>query len=323
MPEATSQTRTRSPRRGLTRSLILFAFIAFFGMYMLRGIPGEVARWKMAAAEDLFFAERFDPAFAMAADAQRWDRDNVFFGTEQARWNRQTDNLSAALESLNATLETANGDKDATAELLIQRADLLQAMDKHTEALADVEKVFELLKLARSPSDENKRYVPQRVNTRAYFIARARAAQQASDKQLGEALEDMRELMRYWDVNLNSTRLHDVSPIGKMQFRVTELGYLDTYAYLRLLNREVGPALHDFNRCIAMCDHLMALAVSLSSDTRYSAEMQSFLYILRDHKAVILYHRGQTHELLQNDAAAIADFQAAKLLGFNKKLGRW
>ena len=217
---ASGRTGANSPTqsaRGLSRSLIAMAFLAFVGLYVFRDFRGEIGRWKMAAAERLHDQQQIDEALLVAQDAQRWDPDNFQFTRKRVNWLQQHSDLPSALAAVDALLESVRGDDRQTAAVLIMRADLLQSMDRHREALADSEKAFELQKVARKP-DGDLPYDPSAVNTRAYFIARARAAGHASDEQVGQALNEMRELIRIWNTNLNS--LSSASPTAEVEFRM-------------------------------------------------------------------------------------------------------
>ena len=323
MPENTANANRPEQRpRGLSGSLIGMALLVFIGLYVLRDFRGEIGRWKMATAEHLHNQHQVERALAAARDAQRWDPDNIQFARKQVAWLRENNDLFGALETLNTLLASVQGDDRQTSTVLIMRADLLQAMGSHEEALVDSEKAFELLNVARTPNAGGP-YNPSAVNTRAYFIARARAARQANDKQVGQALVEMQELIQFWDVNLNSLSSGSASPASKMEFRIAELMFLDTYAYLRLQARDLQGALYDLNRCVAMTDHLLALAESESSRLGQYAVMQEYAAQLREHKAVIIAHRGAAYRALGNPAAADADDEIARELGFSPQVGRW
>ena len=296
------------------------AFVVFISLYVLRDYRGEIGRWKMAAAEKFHNQHDIDQALAAASEAQHWDPDNIQFTRKRVDWLQKHEDLPAALEAVDDLLESVQGNSAQTSAVLIMRADLLQSMKRHKEALADSDEAFKLQGVGRTPSD-NKPYSPSAVNTRAYFIARARAAGQASDEQVGQALVEMQELIRFWDVNLDS--VSSSSPTSMFEFRVAEIMFLDTYAYLRLYAGDHQRALFDLNRCVEMTDHLAALAESESAELGQSPMMQEYVSQLPDHKAVIVAHRGAAHRMLGNTAAANADFQTAAELGFNPRRGLW
>ena len=310
----------------ISRGIFGAILLVFIGMYMLRDIPGEIGRWKMAGAQKLHYQQQDERALAVAADAQRWDPDNSLLIETRVAWLRQQGDLSAAIDVLDNALDYAQTNKELQFRLLFTRADVLQAMNRHGEAIDSANEACELIKAARNPSEKGKNYNPQAINHRAYVIARARAAGFGSDQQLGEAREDMQELIRFWDVNLDAFKSHAASSEAMMNFRVTEVSYLDTHAYVVLQaggEHQARAALLDFNRCIEMCDHLMALAASQSTELGQSATMRQFMFQLQENKAVIIAHRAEANLALGNKIAAKLDAITAKELGYNKQTGTW
>ena len=323
MPNDSATRDVPRPRsRNIVPSLFGMFLLNFILLYALSDIPGEIGRWKMAAAEKQLHQGEFEQAIATADDAISWDPDNVRFLQTRINWLQGHGDAEEAKAAIDQLLAEADDDRNVAAQLLFQRAGLLQSMGQHAQAVADANKAFEYANVTRKPSDDGT-YDPEVLNGRAYIIARAAAASQVSDEELGKAYEDMRELVRFWHVNLDSF-VEETGSLGpSLNFQYNELMFLDTFAYVRLYAGEPQDALRDFNRCLAMCDHLTALAKNNARNLGEGETMRRRVRQLKETRAVVLHHRGEAYRQLGNSAAANADFFAARRLGYDPKSGVW
>lgn len=321
--------RRPPPRQSILLRAAVFTSLALFMFMTACGwdIGEHISNWRFALGLG-GEGQTAEEALRQSDAALRWDPDNAQILLSQIALYRRQGDLETALAKTQQLIDATPTFSEEHFTALNQRADLLQVLGRHQEAIAEADKMVALAeqassRLASRGSAESMLHSMR--NTRAYFIARAAADQKAAPeekptaKQKGEAqeemltvLREMRAAYRGGSQNLSAKMLHWES----------ELSYLDTLAYLRLYSGN-PMALRDLNRCVDQCEYLVQLWQSVAADRIEFAALANMGQRLEHSYAAILHHRGEALALAKNYEAAQRDKKLAEQFGYNPKLGNW
>ena len=309
-------------RKSLTRSWVAAAALVFVGVYSIGHTPGEVSRWLMALARSQYRSGETPQAFETLDAAQRWAPSDEGIANTRIAWHQLQGDRESALREIDALLEAAKDDRNAQMSLLIRRAELLQVMGRHREAIADANQYVEYEKAYNRPVNDRAANLSA-FNTRGYFVARAAAENQATDEETGEALLEVASVLVYWHKHRHAHGAGSEYLYDRITYQSQELAYLDTYAYLQLAARDRAGALKNLNRCIGAGESLLELALNASRDSQQYAPMIQLAQGLQSALAVFYHHRSEVYFSIGNRADAQHDFQRAVELGYDKETGNW
>jgi tetratricopeptide (TPR) repeat protein len=290
---------TASQRRWLVIAgalLVIFGSAAFL-------LPPEIARWYAAAAEEAALDRDYDRAVHRMSQALWWHPDDAQLLVRRAELRRKTNDLEGSLADCNQAWEHAVGGDRVT--VLEQRMTVLQRLGRHADALADADRIVEIVENApnRAIDRGNGQIVtlPLALNNRAYAHALAE-----------------RDLER---------GLADIERAFALLGSEGDAALLDTRGYLHYLLGNVDAALSDMERSVqlAEADQLNFQAIRTAQwqrgvDPRFLEEQGE---LLDQSLAVHYHHRGLVYQQLGREAEAEKDFTRAEQLGYDPAAGVW
>jgi len=113
--------------------MVLLFFAALTAPCIAALVPREIALWHLIAAQEDRAAGRKDQAYDRLQDAIRWSPKNAGMLRQRAVWRLEDGQQEAALTDVNLAADAAPDD----VEVLELRAQILQHLDRHAEAIQD------------------------------------------------------------------------------------------------------------------------------------------------------------------------------------------
>lgn len=238
----------------------------------------------------------------------------TYFAT--AREKMQAGQFEAAL----ADLETAISWSQESSEVYYLQAQALQQLRRHEEALAAANKLLEMA----------PHFAPG-------YGVRGLVLQQL--KRYDAAIADLEEAARLaadgdpWPLNnLAYVRalagddlpqaLDEAQQSVKLAGKPIPASILDTRGYIYYLLERHDEALADLDAAVEAADRTCEETLDDPLFEQLTAEQQQYVHQQVDEPlAIMLHHRGQIHEVLENDDEAQADFQRADELGYDPEAG--
>jgi tetratricopeptide (TPR) repeat protein len=269
------------PRRrlhtGLTLALLIFG--VFVGAAIYFALPGELVRWKIAAADEKRLSGDLPGAIADLDLALQRHPDNVQLLSKRAEWHLEQENYDAALEDCNRLIELRPND----AQRYILRTEIYHFRGEHRRAVEDWKHIMEM-------------GVARNTQARANLLNGFAYARALANIELDEALVDIDEAMR----------------------RSGEAYYmLDTRGFLFYRIGDYKRALSDLDRAVENAEEdYEATGATRGFGSPDPREREQQAQQVARNFAVIVYHRGLVHEALGDDEAAEADFRRVRELGF-------
>lgn len=312
---------SRTPRLLDLRAVVVILLVAAPMASILYDIPGEIGRWKLAVAREQYRRGQRDVAIESVDEALRWAPREEEVILQRLDWLDAQGNLQGALQVADAALKAHSDNVAAQMKLLQRRLSFLQRLGRHAEAIRDANQLVELGPEQPAGPHPDRLDRASLLNARAYTIARAAAAGEASQEQVINAIADMQTVLQAMGTQRDSDSWDDLS--FRLAYWEKELMYLDTLAYLQLAAGAPRTALRNFNRCVQMCEFLLPLWESYSGDGIDTLTTTRIRRGLLVHLAVILHHRGETFRALGNEEAARRDIETAKRLGYNRADDIW
>lgn len=249
----------------------------------VKQFPREIALWVAATAIEARLNGETGAAMQGLDRALTWDPRNARLYLQRAVWNREDGKFDAALDDCERAIELAPWNPMG----YFQRSEVLQHLRRHDEALADWKKIAELNAQQRDMSDVSV------WNGLAY-------ARAIADQEIEAGLEDIQRAVK---------RQPDSPEI------------LDTQGYLRYRAGQFTEAIRDLDEAVAM----MEIALKRKEDTL--GKVPSPVVDLREAEyerkrmslvlAVVLYHRSLVLDKMDQSAAAAADRDRVRQLGFD------
>lgn len=290
----------------LTISGLIIVTIALLGR-------AEVARWHQASAENAFADQRYEDAIAAANRAIQWDPKNEAMVNLRALARMQNDDLEGSLSDLDELIAAAARDDEAMEgrderdmQLLRQKANTLQRLERYTEAISILDEIlkYRQSEYSKRDDDESRQNYAMALNNLAYTVAQAFTAtddQQTFD--VAVALAQSRE-------SLDLLRFDDPATI-------------DTWGYLLLLNGQAESAVEQLQRAVMLTEEEQAGYRKRLQQVADQRALQMQLLLLDQQLAVILHHRGEAYAAIGETDKSNADIAKAKQLGYDPEKGIW
>jgi tetratricopeptide (TPR) repeat protein len=232
--------------------------------------PPEIAAWHLAAAQEERTAGNKNRAYDHLQDAIRWSPRSAGILLQRAVWRLEDGQTEAALTDANAAAELRPDEY----QVLSIRAQILQHLDRHVEAIQDW-KTIDRLSLTRGTPDRA---------TALNGLAYARAV---GKLDLKEATRNVEEALK---------------------FDPTNWALLDTRGYLLHLQGEHARALVDMDAAVKGMEGLRP-----GPDLKPPADIDtSGINNLEQGKAVIHYHRALVLQALGRENEAEQDLRRAR-----------
>lgn len=159
--------------------MFLLLFVVLTAPCLTALVPREVALWYLIAAQEDRAAGKSDKAYDHLHDAMRWSPKNAGMLLQRAAWRLEDGQAEAALTDAHAAVELA---PDTYTALLV-RAQILQQLDRHAEAIQDWKAIDRLSQTHGIPSRA------QSLNGLAYARAVGKLDLDEARKNVAQALE--------------------------------------------------------------------------------------------------------------------------------------
>jgi tetratricopeptide (TPR) repeat protein len=225
----------------------------------------------------------------------------------RARVRAELQDLPGAESDANEFVNRAKYDKNAyqLRSQILQRLSFATGVDRHKEAVADLEQAREL------SSDKD----PMPFNNLAYGRA-------LSGRDLEQGLKEANQAVDLW-TSQAADPLYERGQQRDLRLKGSQAAILDTRGYLHFLAGNLKEGLADMDQSIKSEEEVEAAMMRIPElqkpeNEKVRARFQEEF----DHTmAVLRHHRGLIHEKLGNQEAAKADFEKAKALGYDPKRG--
>ena len=242
-------------------------------------VPREIALWHLIAAQEDRAAGQKNEAYDHLQDAAGWSPKNAGLLLQRAAWRLEDGQIEAALTDANAANELAPDNYTA----LLVRAQILQQLDRHAEAIQDWKTIDRL---------SQTRGIPDRA-TALNGLAYARAV---GKLDLGDALKNVNQAL-------------ELAP--------QEPAILDTRGYLLHLQGQSEQALPDMDAAVKGMEADLPRQKSPPAASRSVLSADIDLDGLNNPEqgvAVVRYHRALVLKALGREKDAQADLDRAKKL---------
>jgi tetratricopeptide (TPR) repeat protein len=242
-------------------------------------VPREIALWYLVAAQEERAAGHKDRAYDHLQAAIRWSPKNAGMLLQRAVWRLEDDQTDAALTDVNDAVELQPDEY----QVLSIRAQILQLLDRHAEAIQDWKTIDRLSQTRGTPHRATA------LNGLAYARAVGKLDVDDALKNVTEALELVPK----------------------------EPAILDTRGYLLHLQGQDEKALPDLDAAVSGMEAALPLQKSQPKGGRsvLSADVDlGSLNTPEQGVAVVRYHRALVLKALGRDKEAEKDLQRAREL---------
>lgn len=308
----------------LQARIVLSVALALLGGWLLFiNLPREISRWYQAAALVAYDRGEFSRAMYLLDRSLALDSKQPEVFARRARWRLDasppTDVGEEERQKLRQKLlEGSLADSDEAIDLESdfiearwQRAEALQRLGRHDEAVAECTEVYEILqRLAREHPEHSFAWnLARALNNRAYFRARGNI-------ELEEALADVQLALKLLAASGGANPGDD-----------TLFTFLDTEGYIYYRMGDYEKALTDLEMAVsgATRSYITQLR-TLDWQMQITPDEMTYRFLKKQNEeklAVIYYHRGQIYEAMGREDAAENDFNLAKDLGYDEEAGVW
>ena len=262
--------------------LLLFIVSLVIGPLVYFALPGEIARWRIASAEEKRLNGDVKGAIQALDLALEEDPNNSQLLRARAKWRLENKDYSAALEDLDKLCQQRPDDES----LVILRIEILQSMGRHADAVTQAKELLEMGTLQIATVRAIK------LNLLAYSRALANI-------EIDEGLTDIDEAIR---------------------IRGETFELIDTRGYLYYRDGDLDRALNDLNRAVEIAEEEYEQWLKESKQGRMGLsddrEMQLQSRQQAKPVAVIRYHRALVHQALKHSDDAATDNKRVRELGF-------
>ena len=200
------------------------------GPLLVIGVPAEVSRWYQAAANEADLGGDFALAVQRQGQALRWGPHDPKLLVRRAELRLKLRDLSGSLDDCNRALEAA-ADGDVVVAL-VQRMLTYQRLGRHADALADTDRIVEIV--SQAPDQEVEVDDGSSVNYAIALNYRA-YARALANQDLAAGLADIEQAFQL---------------LGSEN----EWAFLDTRGYLRYLQGDAAAGLPDLDRAVQMAE---------------------------------------------------------------------
>jgi tetratricopeptide (TPR) repeat protein len=272
------------PRRRFVFPVVLVVFLSILGLFlgamMYFAVPGEIARWRIASAEEKRLNGDIRGAIADLDKALAQNPDEMQLLAKRIEWNIDLQDYDAALADCDRMValrpDGLNG--------YLLRSHVYQHRGEHEKAVADWKQIMQL-------------DIVQTTRVRGFALNGLAYARALANLEIDEALKDIDEAMR------RDGERYEM---------------LDTRGYLLYRSGDYERALDDLNRAVENAEEVFDASQPEQKGIGWPdrREQQQEQRQLARHFAVILYHRGLIHQARGDKPAADADFDRVRKLGF-------
>lgn len=253
------------------------------------GLPREIARWYVAAAEEADLQGRPDEARQKVDLALDWHARCLEALLFRAQMSLDAGDLEAALKDASLAVDLQ---EDAGISARMIRSLVYQRRGEHSQALQDLNEIVQFSSQDFYDSHLRNRFYAESLNNRAYGRALAH-------RELEAGLEDAQKAIEL------------AGPVGS---------YLDTRGYLFYLMGKYPEAVADLEEAVRRTEADRELeGKRMVQESRRERLDRSY----REALAVIYHHRGLAYEKIGRSAEAAKDLERATEYGYDPKKGVW
>lgn len=266
------------------RLIVLLILVGLIGPCTALFVPREIASWHLANAREARAEGDNDRAYAEMTSTLRWRPDDPRLFLQRAAWRLRDGEEKRALSDIKAAEDRTRDNY----ELLAVKAQLLQHLGRHAEAISAWKSID---RLSKQPRGEPERAMA--LNGLAY-------ARAVGKLELKKALEDAAEALR-------------LAP--------GSAAVLDTHGYLLHLNGEHEKAIVEMDQAVKGMEEELILIQSLSPEDWRRTQIAnsggidlSELNKPETGAAVVRYHRALVLKALGREDDAKKDLDRARTL---------
>jgi hypothetical protein len=297
------------PRRRIAW-LVWLWLLLLVGLVGVVEIPSEVVAWKYAAALEAREAGKKELAYRELASIRQQNPDDLVSKLRLVQWYNEDGRYTEALTLLNEIIDS-NG---ATTSRLMFRSQLYHHLQRHQDAVADLEAVY---RRAQSTGE-----IPTAIAANQLAYARA-----VGKIDLEQALREIEFPVRNARAELNE--FQDLVQAKKIERALNPAllkalaekqsslaAYLDTRGFINTQLDRPKQAEADLDEAIHLCTD--ALNFELKNSKLYSVvnrtarEYFSRVQANKHSLGVLHYHRGLNRQKLGQEAEAKKDFDRAR-----------
>lgn len=264
-------------------SLVLagMAIVAIFGL--LTGGKRELANVSLAYAYGNYSDGDLPGAIGWLDQGIAWFPDDSMLFFTRAQFREESHDLEGSLADYNRVIELAPDFALAYSE----RSRVYQRMDRHAEAIADLERARDL-----RPTGE-----ASPLNDLAYGRALAGVDLEQGLAEIQQAIEQEK----------NSREIYS---------------FLDTRGLLYHLLGRNEEALVDLNRAIELAESARGKDLARAAEQKLRETQMAWLKQMLDRPLAVLYHhRSEVHRALEHAEQADFDLRRGDELGYSRELG--
>jgi tetratricopeptide (TPR) repeat protein len=262
--------------------LLMFIVGLVIGPLVYFALPGEVARWRIASAEEKRLNGDITGAIQDLDKALQEDPNNVQLLRTRSQWRLDNKEYSAAL----ADIEQLGKLRPEDETLAFQHINILQAMGRHADAVTMAK---QWLKMGTF----------QKTQVRAVKLNMLAYCRALANTEIDEGLTDIDEAIRIMGEK------HE---------------FIDTRGFLYYRDGDLERALNDLNRAVDMGEEEYTQWLELTNKGRLGSSDRRELDLQARERArpvaVIRYHRALIHEGLGHKEQATNDYKRVRELGF-------
>lgn len=279
----------------------IFSSVALIVFVLLQQIPSEIARWYRAAAIEQWTQGHKEQARETLNDSLRWQPGSLYVPRVLAVWEKEEKNYVKALEYLDTCLESIPKDTS----LLMERAELLQLLDRPAEAIA----IFKAINAQSIASGLPAREIA--LNALAY-------SQAVGNLELPEALTNINSALEILETFPATEKDQTAAATSKLMC-------LDTRGFILYRLGKFDEALKDMDAAVAglNADPISSTLIASSKDAdeskdakapRLKAPKTPDVATVKKGIAVIFYHRALVLKELHQEDKANDDLKIVKRL---------
>ncbi|QDU30897.1 hypothetical protein ETAA8_60460 [Anatilimnocola aggregata] len=283
-------------------------------MVLLVEAPNELAKWKYAAALEAREAGEKEKAYELLEQARQRSAHNLEYKQVLAEWKHEDREYAEALAIVQELCEIFTDNTD----LIGFRSRLYQHLQRHPEAIADLQKIMQISEATGQPE-------------RALSLNNLAYGQAIAKTDLDAAFEHSNEAVKLAEADLASAanqlkraqeKKKDVleSEAAVANKRFTVAGHLDTRGLVRLYRDEAADAQSDFDQAISLAEQTLKFSRAFEKEPRNQQRPKAGASLRQkqvdETLAVLYYHRSLNLQKLGREDEAKRDFAKAKeLLG--------
>lgn len=271
----------------VTIVLVLVAAMLLYRSELANTGREAMAHYYLTRAQPHILKQDYDAALVEIDRAIAWHDQGIDLYQMRSQLHGKLRKFDAAVADLTTALEKLKpDDKSQRMELLMQRSVMYQRQSKPTEALADLEKAYEVR------SAKNSMLLNNRAYARAVF-----------NVEIEGALKDIEQAIEWAD-------------------RAPNASFIDTRGYVYFRLKRYDEALKDIEHAIKLTEAELAEDTArLDALKSPSYIREQVLKSYEESLAVMYHHRGEIHEQLGNQEQAKADVKKALEMGYDREAG--